>query len=57
MSITIAVPKGRLGNDLIRQLQKSGIGSSIDLKSRKLIFRDEENDMEFVFLKNSDVIT
>lgn len=56
MSITIAVPKGRLGNDLIRQLQKSGIGSSIDLKSRKLIFRDEENGIADMGIVGSDVI-
>lgn len=57
MSITVAIPKGRLGNDLVRQLQKSNIGAAIDLKSRKLIFHDNENQIDFVFLKNSDVIT
>jgi len=57
MSITIAIPKGRLGNDLVKQLQKSKIGEAIDLKSRKLIFHDLENQIYFVFLKNSDVIT
>lgn len=57
MSITIAIPKGRLGDDLVARLQKSEIGKIIDLKSRKLIFIDEKNQMNFVLLKNSDVIT
>lgn len=57
MSITIAIPKGRLGNDLVKKLQESKIGEGIDLKSRKLIFHDAKNQIDFVFLKNSDVIT
>ena len=57
MSITIAIPKGRLGDKVIEKFQNSKIGTDIDLKSRKLIFHDKENEMKFVFLKNSDVIT
>lgn len=57
MSITIAIPKGRLGDKVIEKFQDSHIGAEIDLKSRKLIFEDFENEIRFVFLKNSDVIT
>lgn len=57
MCITIAIPKGRLGNDLVKLLQSKGLGEEIDLKSRKLIFEDKKNHMNFVFLKNADVIT
>lgn len=57
MSITIAIPKGRLGDQVIEQFQNSQIGNDIDLQSRKLIFEDTQNGMKFVLLKNSDVIT
>lgn len=57
MSLTIAIPKGRLGDQTIKMLKDSGIGEAIDEKSRKLIFEDEDRDIKFMMLKNSDVIT
>lgn len=57
MSLTIAIPKGRLGDQTIKMFKDSGIGEVIDEKSRKLIFEDKERDIKFMLLKNSDVIT
>jgi len=57
MSLTIAIPKGRLGSQAIEMLKAAGIGESIDEKSRKLVFKDENRDINFILIKNSDVIT
>lgn len=57
MSLTIAIPKGRLGEQAISMFKAAGIGESIDEKSRKLIFEDKNKNMKFMLLKNSDVIT
>lgn len=57
MSLTIAIPKGRLGSQAIEMLKAAGIGESIDEKSRKLVFDDQERNLRFMLLKNSDVIT
>jgi len=57
MSLTIAIPKGRLGEQAISMFKSTGIGESIDEKSRKLIFEDENRNIKFMLLKNSDVIT
>lgn len=55
MSLTVAIPKGRLGTQAIEMFKGAGIGESIDEKSRKLVFTDE--NINFILLKNSDVIT
>ncbi len=57
MSLTIAIPKGRLGTQAIEMLKAAGIGGSINEKSRKLVFNDEERNINFLLLKNSDIIT
>ncbi|KAF5028231.1 ATP phosphoribosyltransferase [bioreactor metagenome] len=57
MSLTIAIPKGRLGSQAIEMLKAAGIGESIDEKSRKLVFDDEQRNLRFMLLKNSDIIT
>lgn len=57
MSLTIAIPKGRLGSQAIEMLKAAGIGESIDEKSRKLVFDDEQKNLRFLLLKNSDIIT
>jgi ATP phosphoribosyltransferase len=57
VSLTIAIPKGRLGTQAIEMLKSAGVGESIDEKSRKLVFRDENRNLNFILLKNSDVIT
>jgi len=57
MSLTVAIPKGRLGSQTIDMFKSAGIGEIIDEDSRKLIFEDKKNDIVFMLLKNSDVIT
>jgi len=41
MSLTVAIPKGRLGDQTIAMLKEAGVGETIDEKSRKLIFEDK----------------
>lgn len=57
MSLTVAIPKGRLGTQAIEMFKAAGIGQSIDEKSRKLVFEDKNININFILLKNSDVIT
>jgi ATP phosphoribosyltransferase len=55
--LTIAIPKGRLGDSALIELNKIGLASYIDESSRKLIFEDEENNIKYMFVKPVDVIT
>lgn len=55
--LTVAFAKGRLGEQSAELFNKIGIGHCLDLKSRKLVFIDEENKIKFMLLKNSDVVT
>lgn len=55
--IRIALAKGRLSEESTKRFLNIGIGDCIDLKSRKLVFRDEENQIEYLLLKPSDVVT
>ncbi len=57
MGLTIAIPKGRLGTKTIEIFKAIGVGSTIDEESRKLVFNNENRNIEFILLKNSDVIT
>jgi len=57
MGLTVAIPKGRLGEQVIQMLKSAGIGQCINEKSRKLIFEDESKNIKYMLLKNSDVIT
>src|SRR6056297_3075836 len=55
--LRVAIPKGRIGEDSVKLFNEIGIGKLIDMKTRKLVFNDYENNIEFVLLKNADVIT
>lgn len=55
--LNIALAKGRIGKDAYRVFKKIGLGDSIDPHSRKLIFKDDENKISFVYVKPSDVVT
>lgn len=55
--LTVALAKGRLAEKSSEIFKVMGIGDSIDMKSRKLVFEDEDNNISFMLLKNSDVIT
>lgn len=56
-NITIALAKGRLGKQAYKILKKIGLGDSIDLDSRKLVFKDEKNKIDYIYVKPSDVVT
>lgn len=53
----IALAKGRLGEKATELFKEIGIGDGLDLNSRKLVFKDEKNDIEYILLKPSDVVT
>lgn len=53
----IALAKGRLGENATEIFKMIGIGEVLDLNSRKLVFKDEKNDIEYLLLKPSDVVT
>ena len=55
--LTLAVPKGRLGDATIARLQASGLARDVDGTSRKLVFEDNEAGIVYLFVKPSDVIT
>lgn len=56
--ITMALPKGRLGEEAIKILKKSVKGlEGLDLASRKLIFCSPDSKMRFILVKPSDVPT
>ena len=54
--LKVAVAKGRIADKVSDMLDKtSDYGEIIDLESRKLIFTDEANSIEFFLVKPSDV--
>lgn len=55
--LTIALPKGRLGEDALKALLLVGYGNVVDFKSRQLIFEDEMNHLRYMVVKPVDVIT
>lgn len=55
--INIAMAKGRLGDEAYKMMKGIGLGESIDPNSRKLIFKDEDKKISFVYVKPSDVVT
>jgi ATP phosphoribosyltransferase len=55
--LTIAIPKGRLGDLALIELNKIGLGKYIDETSRKLIFEDQSQKIKYMFVKPIDVIT
>lgn len=55
--LTIALPKGRLGDQTIEVFKRIGLGDGIDDTSRKLIFTDQNQEFSYMLVKPSDVIT
>ncbi|WP_297518851.1 ATP phosphoribosyltransferase [uncultured Clostridium sp.] len=58
MTINIALTKGRLEKNAIEIFEKAGLNcESLKNKGRKLVFRDEENDINYFLVKANDAIT
>jgi ATP phosphoribosyltransferase len=53
----IAIPTGRLGNQVITLLDQQKVTSSLLNPGRKLIIIDKEKALTFIFVKPSDVTT
>ncbi|MBM7869126.1 ATP phosphoribosyltransferase [Clostridium pascui] len=57
-SLRIALTKGRLENYAITMFESIGIDcTELKDKGRKLIFKDRGNNIEFVLVKSTDVLT
>lgn len=57
-SLRIALTKGRLENYAVTMFENIGIDcTELKDKGRKLIFKDKENNIEFVLVKSTDVLT
>lgn len=58
MTINIALTKGRLEKDAVSLFEKAQLDcSSLKNKGRKLVFRDEKNDINYFLVKSADAIT
>lgn len=55
--LTVALAKGRLAKDTLKRLQKAGMGQAVDMDSRKLVFRDEADKIDYLLVKPVDVVT
>ena len=54
--LNIALPKGRLGDDVYRRFSAIGFScAAMEEEGRKLIFRDEDHDVSYLLVKPSDV--
>ncbi len=56
-NIVIAIAKGRIEKDVYRRLKILNMEDCIEIDSRKLIFTDEENNITYIHVKPSDVVT
>lgn len=56
-NLTIALPKGRLGEVSIEKFREIGWAKTIDETSRQLVFNDQEMGVVYMLVKPSDVIT
>jgi len=55
--LTVALAKGRLAKETLIRLRVAGMGSAVDIGSRKLVFRDDVDGIEYLLVKPVDVIT
>ena len=55
--LTVALAKGRLAKDTMKELRAAGMAAAVDLNSRKLVFRDAQDSVEYLLVKPVDVIT
>lgn len=55
--LTVAISKGRLEDEVLNILHNAGHERVIDLNSRKLIFKDYVNQIEYLVIKPVDVPT
>lgn len=55
--LTIALPKGRLANDVFDIMKEAGYNISLSNNKRKLVVEDDANGFRYLFVKPSDVIT
>lgn len=54
--LNVALPKGRLGNQVYKMLEAAGFAcDGVLSESRKLVFEDEQNKVRYFMVKPSDV--
>lgn len=58
MGISIALTKGRLEQEIVKILDKANFGTTeLKNKSRKLVFKDDKEDIKYFLVKAIDSIT
>ncbi len=55
--LNIALAKGRIGIEACKLFEEKGLSAWQDLNSRKLIFADQENEINYIHVKSIDVLT
>jgi ATP phosphoribosyltransferase len=53
--LNIALPKGRLGEDVLKTLARAGYGYEPEPGDRRLVIRDAERDINYFWVKPADV--
>ncbi len=53
--LNVALPKGRLGEDILKILALAGYGYDPEPGDRRLVVRDRERDVNYFWVKPSDV--
>ena len=55
--LTIALAKGRLGEEGLRLFENTELEIVREINSRKLVFNNEAGEVSYIFVKPSDVVT
>ena len=55
--LTVALAKGRLAQSTMKRLRHANMAESVDMDSRKLVFRDEKDKIDYLLVKPVDVGT
>jgi ATP phosphoribosyltransferase len=53
--LNVALPKGRLGEDVLKILSRAGYGYDAEPGDRRLVIRDKNRDVNYFWVKPSDV--
>ncbi len=53
--LNVALPKGRLGEDVLKILGRAGYGYDAEPGDRRLVIRDKNRDVNYFWVKPSDV--
>jgi len=55
--LTVALAKGRLAQDTMKRLRTANMADAVNMNSRKLVFRDKVDGIDYLLVKPVDVVT